>query len=52
MTCDTTAVDLAELDAGETFACQVEAYSPEGKGLYRFGYRVTNGPPYFEPDNP
>jgi len=50
--CDTTAIDLADLTEGETFACQVEAYSPEGKGLYRFGYRVTSGPPYFEPDNP
>jgi hypothetical protein len=52
MTCDTTAVDLADLAEGETFACQVEAYSPEGKGLYRFGYRVTSGSPYFEPDSP
>ncbi|CAN5294437.1 hypothetical protein BH18ACT9_BH18ACT9_00310 [soil metagenome] len=49
-TCDTAAIDLEHLQPGASFGCQVEAYWPQGQGLYRVDYRVSRERPYFEVD--
>jgi hypothetical protein len=46
--CDTTSLNLTRPRVGDTFACTVEIYSPEGKGASRATYRVIGERPYFE----
>lgn len=52
LTCDTGGVDLDAPEVGDTFSCSVQVFGFQGQGAYRAAYRITDAPPYFEPDVP
>jgi hypothetical protein len=52
LTCDTGGVDLDAPEVGDTFSCSVEVFGFQGQGAYQAVYRITDEPPYFEPDDP